>query len=222
MKMTVNKVFSIIPRNLNTMSESNKVSYWLEKLFNQRKDKDRKDLEKGKREKNKDEILPPNLEEQKNLEEKGQAEAIKNRANKTEKNRQAVEDMVNNSNRVLLKVSTVFPLDWFPSTIIVEETRITIIHRQLFSSQTHSVDVKNISNIFVDSGIIFSQLSIVSDTFVENQITINKLWKKDAILLRRIIEGLRMFVNRDIDTTDYTVKELVGKLKELSTTKIIT
>ena len=29
-----------------------------------------------------------------------------------------------------------------------------------------------------------------------------------------------MFVSHDIDTTDYTVKELVSKLKELSTNKL--
>lgn len=190
MKMTVNKVLSILSLNQGQQPEDKQFS--------------------------------PNTFTKQALEEKGVEEAIKSHAVKTEKNRQAVEDMVNNSNRILLKVYTVFPLDWFPSCIVVEETRLTIIHRQLFTSQTHSVDIKNISNIFVDSGIFFAQLTVVSATFVENQIVINKLWKKGAILLRRIIEGLRMFVDKDIDTTDYTVKELVNKLKELSTTKIVT
>lgn len=206
MKMTANKIFSLIPKNLANLPESKKINYRLEKLFQQKTDN-----------KEKTTISPT----QKSLEEKGQAEAIKNRASKAEKNRQAVEDMVRNSNRVLLKVSTVFPLDWFPSSIIIEETRLTIINRQLFSSQTHSVDLKNISNVFVDSGIFFAQLTIVSDTFVENQIKINKLWKKDAVLMRRIIEGMRMFVSHNIDTTEYSVNELLNKLKELSRSKIV-
>lgn len=214
MKMTVNKVFSI-PKNLgNQLSEDKKISFLLEKLFNQRKAREKIELEET------GVSNAPDPDEKQDLKEKGIAEAIKHHAIKAEKNRQAVEDMVNNSNRILLKVSTVFPLDWFPSSIVIEETRLTIIHRQLLTSQTHSVDIKNISNVFVDSGIFFAQLSIVSDTFAENQIVINKLWKKDAIFLRRVIEGLRMFVSHDIDTTDYTVKELVNKLKELSTTKI--
>lgn len=204
--MTANKIFSLIPKNLANLPESKKINYRLEKLFQQKTDN-----------KERTTISPT----QKSLEEKGQAEAIKNRASKAEKNRQAVEDMVRNSNRVLLKVSTVFPLDWFPSSIIIEETRLTIINRQLFSSQTHSVDLKNISNVFVDSGIFFAQLTIVSDTFVENQIKINKLWKKDAVLMRRIIEGMRMFVSHNIDTTEYSVNELLNKLKELSRSKIV-
>lgn len=213
--MTVNKVLSILPQNSTQKTESMKTSYWLEKLFNQRRAKENRE--------NITATTKPDaigLEEKKDLEEKGLAEAIKNRARTAEKNRQAVENMVNNSNRVLIKVSSVFPFDWFPSSIIIEETRVTIIHRQLLSSQTHSVDIKNISNVFVDSSIIFAQITIVSDNFVENQIIISKLWKKDAIFIRRIIEGLRMFAGQNIDTTDYTVKELVNKLKELSTTKV--
>jgi hypothetical protein len=103
----------------------------------------------------------------------------------------------------------------------VEETRLTIIHRQLFSSQAYSVDIKNISNVFIDTGILFSQLTIVSDTFAENQVVIDKLWKKEAIFIRRIVEGLRMFVDKDIDTTGYKTEELIDKLRELSTTGIV-
>ena len=204
-------------------SESQKISYWLEKLFNQKRDKEKGVLREGIATKvGTPTIISSDFKEEQTTEEKGLEEAIKNHSGKAEENRQAVEDMVSNSNRVLLKVSSVFPWDFFPNSIIVEETRLTIINRQLLSSQVHSVDIKNISNIFIDTSILFSQLTIVSDTFTRNQMTINKLWKKEAILMRRIIEGLRMFIERDIDTTGYEVKELISKLKELSTTKVIT
>lgn len=223
MRMTVNKVFSLLPGNKNEKLESKKMSYWLEKLFNQKRDREQRELsERSKtRARSPRQIFSATPMAEQLLEEKGLEEAIKTRAGKAEKNRQAVDDMVSNSNRVLLRVYTVFPWDLFPSSLVVEETRLTVIHRQLFSSQIYSVDIKNISNILVDSGILFAQLTIVSDTFAENQIVINRLWKKDAIFMRRIIEGLRMFVEKDIDTTDYTVKELISKLKELSTTKIV-
>ncbi|MBP6045037.1 hypothetical protein KBC14_03510 [Candidatus Woesebacteria bacterium] len=62
---------------------------------------------------------------------------------------------------------------------------------------------------------------IVSSTFMENSIKINTLRKKQAILTRRIIEGLRMFIQKDIDTSEYSVLELVNQLKELSKTETI-
>ena len=51
---------------------------------------------------------------------------------------------------------------------------------------------------------------------------IKNLRKEEAVIARRIIEGLRIFENKQIDTSNYTRKELVAKLEELSTTKIVT
>lgn len=204
-------------------TEGQGASYWLEKLFKQQRDQEKRTAEaQTQTQVSQPSQIPSETgETPQTTEEKGQEEAVKNLARNTEKNRQVVEDMVNSSNRILLRVSSIFPWDLFPSSIIVEETRVTIIHRQIFSSQVHSVDIKNISNIFIGTGILCAQLTLVSDTFTQNKIVIDRLWKKEAILMRRIIEGMRMFVKENIDTTNYTPDELVSKLKELSTTKIV-
>jgi hypothetical protein len=187
--------------------ETKKSSYWLEKIF----------LQAKTRAKTQNNSMSQDIS--RTAIEKGHTAIAKNQAVKAEKNRQAVEDVINNSNRVLLKVSSVFPWDLFPSKIIVEDTRLVIVHRQFLSSQVHSVDIKDVSNIFIDTGIIFAQLAIISDTFAQNQIIINRLWKKDAILVRSVIEGLRTFIAHDIDTTSLQTKELVTKLKELNVTQ---
>ena len=223
MRRIIKPIISILSRSEDrNKSESQKVSYWLEKLFNQARDKEQRDLKKQEKSQ---EITPSSIsfenKKEQTSEEKGFNQAIKNHAEKAEKNRQAVEDMVTNSNRIIMKISSVFPLDFFPTVLVAEDTRITIIHRQLFSSQVHSINIKDISNIFIDTSILFAQLTIISNTFAENQIIIHKLWKKDAILIRRIIEGLRMFAAKDIDTTAYKVEDLIDKLKELSTTRIV-
>jgi hypothetical protein len=223
MRIISKTIFSNSPLHTTEEIETKKISYWLEKLFNQKRDNEKGVL----RNRIKTQVSVPseissdNLGMRQATEEKGLEEAVKSHAGKAEKNRQAVEDMVNNSNRILLRIFSVFPLDLFPSSIIVEETRLTIIHRQLFSSQAYSVDIKNISNVFIDTGILFSQLTIVSDTFAENQVVIDKLWKKEAIFIRRIVGVLRMFVDKDIDTTGYKTEELIDKLRELSTTGIV-
>jgi len=104
----------------------------------------------------------------------------------------------------------------------VEEGRITIINRNFLSSEVHSVDIKDISNIFINSIIFFSQLVIISKTFEENEIKIRNLRPREAIFVRRIIEGLRIFASNKIDTSSYTKEELIAKLEELSTTEIVT
>ena len=135
-----------------------------------------------------------------------------------------VASLVKKSNRILVTISTHrFPIDIFPDTLNVEEGRLTIINRSFFlSSQIHSVDIKDISNIFVNTAPFFAQLVIISKTFTKNEIRIKHLWKEEAVLVRRIIEGLRAFQSKQIDTSVFSVEELVSKLKELSTTDIVT
>jgi len=134
-----------------------------------------------------------------------------------------VAGLVKKSNRILATLSShAFPFDFFPNTINVEEGRITVITRNFFlSSEVHSVDIKDISNVFINTAPFFAQLVIVSKTFNENEIRVNNLRKQEAVFARRIIEGLRTFENKQIDTSIYTKEELVAKLEELSTTEIV-
>ena len=134
-----------------------------------------------------------------------------------------VANLVKKSNRILVSISShAFPFDFFPDTINLEEGRITIINRHLFSSEVHSVDIKDISNIFINRTSLFSQLVIISKTFENNEVKIRNLRTKEAVFVRRIIEGLRVFESKQIDTSNYTKEELIAKLKELSTTEIVT
>ncbi len=137
-------------------------------------------------------------------------------------NTEAIAQLVEKSNRILLSISShAFPIDIFPDTINIEEGRITIIKRRFLSSEIHSIDIKNISNIFINSTIFFSQLVIISTTFEANEIKVRNLRTKEAVFARRIIEGLRTFETNKIDTSAFSTKELIAKLQELSTTKIV-
>lgn len=130
--------------------------------------------------------------------------------------------LVKKSNRILLSISShAFPIDFFPDSINVEESRVTIINRHFLSSEVHSIDIKNISNIFINTSIFFSQLVIISKTFEENEIKMGHLRTEEAILVRRIIEGLRVFDKNKINTSNYSEAELIIKLKELSKTEIV-
>ena len=140
------------------------------------------------------------------------------------KDKSLVAGLVKKSNRILATISThKFPFDLFPDTINVEEGRVTIITRYFFySSQVHSVDIKDISNIFINTAPFFAQLVIAGKTFTENEIRIENLKKQEAVFIRRIIEGLRIFESKQIDTSIYSKEELIIKLEELSTTAIVT
>lgn len=78
-----------------------------------------------------------------------------------------VAGLVKKSNRILVTISTHrFPVDIFPDTLNVEEGRLTIINRSFFlSSQVHSVDIKDISNIFVNTAPFFCSIGDYLENF---------------------------------------------------------
>lgn len=134
-----------------------------------------------------------------------------------------VESLVRKSNRILVSISThAFPIDLIPDIINVEEGRITIIKRQIFSSEVYSFDIRDISNIFIQRTFLFSQLIILSKTYQNNEVRIKNLRTKEAVFIRRIIEGLRIFEKNKIDTSRYSKEALISKLEELSARDITT
>ena len=195
-------------------SENQKANYWLEKLYVQGKNKIFKS--------------PVPLvasdstinEESKILEQEGKNEQMKNEATKIEEDKQMINDLVRKSNRCIISISSLFPWTLFPNTIQVEETRVTFIFRQFLASQSHSLDIKDISNVFIQASPFFATLQVVSRTYVENEITIGHLNVPKANEVRMIIEGLRTFSEHKIDTSNYEVSELISKIKEFHTNQV--
>ncbi len=188
--------------------ENNKISYWLNKLFNQEKEINKEIHENI----SKDKLIVENVKQISNI----------NQVKKAENDKKVIGDMVFVSNAILMSASSfLFPFNFFPTTINVETTRVTIITRQLFSSQVYSIDIKDISSVFIETSIFFAAVTLISKTYSQKKLVIDRLWKKEAIMLRRIIEGLRMFEKKEINISNFTKEELLGKLEELSETKIV-
>ncbi len=187
-------------------SEGEKVSYWLKKLQKQEGEKVHADDDQ---------------KVDKTLEEEGQDQQVKNLATKKEVDKQMVNDLVKKSNRCIIRISSIFPLNIFPSTIIVEESRVTFIFRQFMAFQSHSVEIKDISNIFIDSSLFFASLRIVSRTYFKNDIRIDHLNKTKASRVRMVIEGLRTFEEHNISTSNFEIDELIAKIEEFHINRLV-
>jgi hypothetical protein len=87
----------------------------------------------------------------------------------------------------------------------------------LLAISSHSIDIKDISNIFIQSSFFSATLQIVSRTYIQNQITVSHLDPKKASKAKMIIEGLRTFSEHNIDTSQYEITELVEKIEEFHT-----
>lgn len=206
----------MIQSNLG-ISEDKKRSRWIDSVYGQLKSEinTRSLIQK---------FFPPGMvkpisETEKSLEEEGKDEQTKNQSTKIEEDKQIIDNLVKKSNRIIISISSLFPWDFFPNTIMVEESRVTFIFRQFLSSQSHAVDIKDISNVFIESSLFWATLQVVSQTYTQNDIKIGNLSRKKAEKVRRIIEGLRTFSENSIDTSSYEVEELINKLEELHATR---
>ncbi|MDP3941623.1 MAG: hypothetical protein Q8Q49_04935 [bacterium] len=223
-----NTIFSKIPPNPSGEAEraieNRKLNYWLEKLHIQG-EKVRKDDNRREEQTKVDETIQalndqPVGKKAQTLTQSGINEHTKNIATKKQDDIGMVNDLVKKSNRIIISISSQFPWDLFPSTIDVEESRVTFKFNQFLSSQSHSVDLKDISNVFIETSMLFASLQVVSRTFVQNDIKIGNLNKTEAKKVQGIIEGLRTFAEHDINTSNYEIDELIAKLGELNTSDI--
>lgn len=132
-------------------------------------------------------------------------------------NEEMFDDVVKRSNMILFSAKATFPFDFFPNEIIIDVTKVTVISRQFFfSGQTSSVHIRDIMDVVVETGPLFSTLVIVDMGFTQNKLKIHYMKKQDAITAREIIEGLLAASKAGVDITKIRRVEILSRLKEIS------
>lgn len=202
MKIKTFHLFRRGDQNQNTGKENGAISYWIRRLSNQGELKN---------------AIPPATNSSAPHIDSQSEKTAKYITAKKEDNKVKLDELVRKSNRRIISISSTFPWDFFPNTIEIEESRINFIFRQFMSFQTHSVDIRDISSVFLESGFLFATLQVVSRTYIKNDIRIDYLWKEKAMKVKRIIEALRTFAYNNIDTSNYEINELIDKLQKVQT-----
>lgn len=128
-----------------------------------------------------------------------------------------LRNMAKRSHEVLMSVNTVFPLTLFPSTVIVDRTKVTIISRTFFfTSKTISIRIDDILNVSCTLGPFFGSVIISSRVMNStDHFEIDLFWRHDAIRLKHIIQGYMIAQHNDVDISHLSREELVEHLAEL-------
>lgn len=138
--------------------------------------------------------------------------------NKTDTNSIKLGRLITQSKGKLLKISSVFPIDFFPDTLIIDENKINIKRGFFLKNESiHSILLENISSVTVNTGIIFASLEIVDSTNYRYPeiYTLNFLKVKDAIRARKLIQGLIESKMNNIDLSQFEPKEIERRLEIL-------
>lgn len=133
---------------------------------------------------------------------------------------QKLEDLANKADITLLKVSTVFPFTFFTHDIIIDPYKVNIIFREFFwSEHIHSIMVKDILDVVVETSVFFATIRIVDQGYIENSVDIAYLKKEDALKVRKIIQGLVIAHRQAVDLSILKPADIRDKSEELGQVK---
>lgn len=123
--------------------------------------------------------------------------------------------------RRLLRIVAVFPFQFFPDELIVDEFKVTIVTRTFFfdTGRMRSVLFRDITGISLDMGLFFAALGFGERGFAQDKAYTNYLWKDQAVLARRLIEGMVILSDEKVDTTKLTLEELLERAEKLGREK---
>lgn len=135
----------------------------------------------------------------------------------TESDPTLIKNMVKLSNEVLASARTVFPIDPFPDSVVLDRTTLNITKRTFFfSNDTLSIRIEDILNAQVNVGPFLGSLTIASRILSsEDHFTINNLWRKDAVHLKHMIQGYVIALHNEIEISHLSREELIEAISEL-------
>lgn len=145
-----------------------------------------------------------------------QQEVIKEHAKEDIQNDKKLEDLVAASNKVLFRCSTAAPLNPFPTDITVSLDKVAIVDREFFmNAEIHTFPISDINDVVVRTGIFWSTLHLIIESFQEDPLVINYLKTDDAIKARRLIQGLKICKDEGLKLTELAEDEIVQKVEEI-------
>lgn len=131
--------------------------------------------------------------------------------------REKLKDALGDSNEVLASAQTVFPFTLFPDTITIDRGKVDISHRSFFRvAEVTSIRIQDILNAIINVGPLFGSLKISTRFFGTDKVyTVNYLHRSDALKLKRILHGYIIALQKKIDCSALSAKELATLLDEL-------
>lgn len=131
-----------------------------------------------------------------------------------------LDEAVDKDKTVLYKAKAVFPFDFFPNEIIIDMAKVTVIDRSFFlSGGVKSIYLRDIVDVEIEAGPLFSKLIIIDQYFTETKIGIRYLKKSEALKCRELIMSLVGAIKTNVDVSKLDSRVLINKMKYLARTK---
>ena len=150
------------------------------------------------------------------IQEEAHVEAVKQTTKDKEVAQQKLDELLQRSKQTIYRVSSVFPFDFFPDTLIIDPNKVCIVTNTFFyETRIHSILYQNIRDVMVETSLLFGTLKMALEGYRTNSVSIGYLKKKEAVKARRIIDGVCTSIYDGIDIAAIEVAELAEKAEEI-------
>lgn len=138
--------------------------------------------------------------------------------NNSQNNEEKLNILKSGSQNILFQFQTIFPFDFFPDTITIDENQVRIISRDFFfNHHVRSIVIEDITDVSVDTGLMFAALTIIDSSNYRFPITeiIRFISKQSAYTARKLIQGLILAKNKNINLSSIPLSKVKKELSEL-------
>lgn len=137
-----------------------------------------------------------------------------------EQKKPTLDEVVQESNEVLVKFKGVFPFDPFPDEVIIDKQAITILRHIFFGvTQKITCHFDDLVNSEVNLGPFFGSLNVYSKYFTDGVETVKWFSRGDAAKIHAILQGLLIAKKEGVDLKNMTKEDILQKLYTIGTHK---
>lgn len=130
-----------------------------------------------------------------------------------------LSEAIGHSKDTIFKATTVFPFNLFPDTVVVDREKVTIVNRSFFRvAEVVSLRINDVLNVMADVGPFFGAVKIQTRFFGTDGYSITFLRRRDALKLKRILQGYVIANQKGLDCDGFTAEELAMLLDEIGQT----
>lgn len=138
-----------------------------------------------------------------------------------EEAKRELQDAIQDTDEELCRITT--PLQLFPAVATLNRTKLSIVKKRPFSETSLlSLPIENFLNITAEAGLIFGFLKIEKRFLAESEtLRFGPFWRRDALKFATIAQGYIIALQRQIDMSSLSARELTETLKEIGKDKEI-
>lgn len=133
----------------------------------------------------------------------------------------SLKEVAEKNSTVLAVIETVFPFKFFPTTIIVDLQKVSIINTLFFfSKQRVSIPISEIFVIECDTNLFFATLRIKDKRFEQLPTQIDFLPKEQAKEIHTIIQGLMTVYDQQLNIEGLSTEEIKENVEKIGSTYV--